>query len=116
MQGIGELPIWRAGWGSPTARERVNAYIGDGDRTTAGSAAYGAANRESNKTCKAMAATYPQRSGQAVTFRCVQRDGRQLYAGRSSASNGNSDAAKNLKPQGFAQGESKAGRKWTVDI
>jgi len=116
-EGIGELLDLACGLGSPTAFSNANAYIGVGDSTTAESAAHTGLQAASNKTYKAMAATYPQRSGQAVTFRAVFGGTDANYAWQEfSVANGNSDAAKNLNRKVSAQGTKASGQTWTVDM
>ena len=54
--------------------------IGVGDSTTAESAAHTDLQAASNKTHKAMSATYPQRSGTTVTFQSAFASGDANYA------------------------------------
>jgi hypothetical protein len=56
---------------SPTYINASNAYLGVGDSTTAFSAAQTDLQAASNKLRKGMEATYPTRSGAAVTFRAL---------------------------------------------
>ena len=116
-EGIGELLDLLCGLGSPTAFNNANAYIGVGDSTTAESAAHTGLQAASNKTYKAMAATYPSRSGQTVTFRAVFGGTDANYAWNEfTVANGNSDAAKNLNRKVSAQSTKVAGQTWTIDV
>lgn len=54
---------------TPTFLNNANAYLGVGDSTTAFSAAHTDLQAATNKTRKAMDATYPQRSSNVLTFR-----------------------------------------------
>lgn len=54
-----------------TEFNNANAFLGVGDSTTAFAATQTDLQAATNKTRKAMAATYPQRSGLAVTFRAT---------------------------------------------
>jgi hypothetical protein len=66
-EGIGELLDLACGLGTPTAFSNANAYIGVGDSTTAESASQTDLQASTNKTYKAMSASYPSRSAQTVT-------------------------------------------------
>ena len=70
-EGIGELLDLACGLGTPTAFSNANAYIGVGDSVTAEAATQTDLQAASNKTYKAMAASYPSRSAQTVTWRAV---------------------------------------------
>jgi hypothetical protein len=56
---------------SPTYLNASNAYLGVGDSTTAFSAAQTDLQASTNKVRQGMDATYPIRSGAAVTFRAT---------------------------------------------
>lgn len=56
---------------SPTLLNASNAYVGVGDSTTAFSAAQTDLQATTNKVRQGMDATYPIRSGAAVTFRAT---------------------------------------------
>lgn len=65
---------------SATFLNNANSYIGVGDSTTAFSAAHTDLQAATNKTRKAMDATYPQRSSGALTFRATFGTSEANYA------------------------------------
>ena len=65
---------------SQTVFDNTNAYIGVGDSTNAFSAAHTDLQAATNKTRKAMDATYPSRSGLVVDFRSTFATGDANYA------------------------------------
>lgn len=64
---------------SPTFLNNANAYLGVGDSSTAFAAGQTDLQAASNKTRKAMDATYPQRSGAQLTFRSTFGSGDANY-------------------------------------
>src|SRR3569833_1908993 len=70
-EGIGELLDLFIGAGGTTAFSNANARLGVGDDTTAAAAGQPDLQAAPNKAYKAMASTYPSRSGQTLTFRAV---------------------------------------------
>lgn len=63
-----------------TAFSNANAYIGAGDSTTAFNAGQTDLQATTNKLRKAMDATYPQRSGNVLTFRSTFATGEANWA------------------------------------
>ena len=63
-----------------TAFSNANAYIGAGDSTTAFDAGQTDLQATTNKLRKAMDATYPQRSGNVLTFRSTFATGEANWA------------------------------------
>lgn len=116
-EGIGEVWDLVCGLGSPIAFSNANAYIGVGDSTTAESASQTGLQAASNKTWKAMAATYPQRTSQTVTWRAVFASGDANYAWNEfTITNASSDTGTNLNRKTSTQGTKAAGQSWTIDI
>lgn len=116
-EGIGELWDLVCGLGSPTAFDNTNAYIGVGDSTTAESAAHTDLQAASNKTYKAQAATYPQRSGTTVTFQSVFGSSDANYAWQEfTVANASSGTGKNLNRKVSNQGTKASGQTWTVQL
>lgn len=116
-EGIGEVWDLVCGLGSPIAFSNANAYIGVGDSTTAESAAHTDLQAASNKTYKAQAATYPQRSGTTVTFQSVFASADANYAWQEfTVSNTSSGTGKNLNRKVSAQGTKASGQTWTVQL
>lgn len=102
--------------GAETAFNNANSYIGVGDSTTAAAAAQTGLQAASNKTYKAMAATYPLIASQTVTFRAVFGSSDANYAwAEFTIASGNSDAADNLNRVVSAQGTKASGQVWTAD-
>lgn len=116
-EGIGTAWDLICGLGSPTAFSEANAYLGVGDSNTAESAAHTGLQASTNKLYKAVSAGYPQRSGQAVTWRAVFSGGEANFAWNEfTVANGNSDAASNLNRKVSAQGTKASGQTWTLDL
>ena len=116
-EGIGELLDLACGLGTPTAFSNANAYIGVGDSVTAEAATQTDLQAASNKTYKAMAATYPQRSAQTVTWRSVFGSADANYAWQEfSVANASSGTGKNLNRKVSNQGTKASGQTWTLDL
>jgi hypothetical protein len=100
-----------------TAFNNANSYLGVGDSATAESATDTGLIATTNELYKAMEATYPQISGQGVTFRSVFASGDANWAWNEfTVANGNSDAADNLNRKTSTQGTKAAGQTWTLDL
>lgn len=116
-EGIGEMLDLLIAAGTPTSFNNSNAYIGVGDSNTAESASQTDLQAASNKTYKAMAATYPSRSGQTVTWRAVFGTSDANYAWNEfTIANASSGSGKNLNRKVSAQGTKASGQTWTVDL
>jgi len=116
-EGIGELLDLACGLGTPTAFSNANAYIGVGDSVTAEAATQTDLQAASNKTYKAMAATYPQRSAQTVTWRAVFGSADANYAWQEfSVANASSGTGTNLNRKVSNQGTKASGQTWTLDL
>lgn len=115
-EGIAELLDIACGIGSPTAFSNANARIGVGDSTTAAAAAQTDLQASTNKTYKAMEASYPARSGQTVTWRSVFGSADANYAWQEFVVDNGSGAAKTLNRKVSAQGTKASGQTWTVDV
>ena len=100
-----------------TAFSNTNAYIGVGDSSTAEAASQTDLQAASNKTYKAMSATYPQVSAQTITFRAVFASADANYAWNEfTVSNASSGTGANLNRKVSAQGTKASGQTWTVDL
>ena len=100
-----------------TAYNNASAYIGVGDSATAESASQTGLQAASNKTYKAMQATYPQRSAQTITWRSVFASADANYAWNEfTVVNGSSDTGTNLNRKVAANGAKASGQTWTVDV
>lgn len=110
--GIGLLWDLAIGAGG-TAWNNANARIGVGDSTTAEAAGQTALQAATNKTYRAMAASYPQRSAQKVTWRAVFAAADANYDWREFTVD-NGTIALNRKVQNL--GTKAAGSEWTLDV
>ena len=100
-----------------TAYNNANSYIGVGDSSTAEAASQTALQAASNKTYKAMEATYPSRASQTVTWRAVFGSSDANYAwAEFTIVNANSDTGTNLNRKVSSQGTKASGQTWTVDV
>lgn len=100
-----------------TVYSNANAYIGVGDSTTAEAATQTGLSAATNKTYKAMSASYPQRSNQTVTWRAVFASADANYAWNEfTVVNGSTDTGTNLNRKVSAQGTKASGQTWTVDV
>ena len=100
-----------------TAYNNANSYIGVGDSSTAEAASQTGLQAASNKTYKAMQATYPSRAAQTVTWRSVFASADANYAWNEfTIVNASSDTGTNLNRKVSAQGTKASGQTWTVDV
>lgn len=100
-----------------TAYNNANSYLGVGDTNTAESASQTGLSASTNKTYKAMQATYPQRSSQTVTWRAVFASGDANYAwAEFTIVNASSDTGTNLNRKVAANGTKASGQTWTLDV
>lgn len=99
-----------------TAFNNTNAYIGVGNGTTAAAAGQ-TGLVGTNKAYKPMDATFPQVSGQTVTFRATFGPDDGNYDWREfTVANGNSDSAKNLNRAVENHGSKAQGDTWIVQL
>ena len=99
------------------AFSNTNARIGVGDDDTAASATQTGLQAVTNKTWKAMEATYPQVSDQTITFRSVFGSSDANYAWKEfTVVNTADDTGDNLNRKVSDQGTKVAGQTWTVDL
>lgn len=96
-----------------TAWNNANARLGVGDSTTAEAAGQTDLQAAVNKTYRPMAATYPQRSAQKVTWRAVFQAAHANYDWREFVVD-NGAIALNRKVQNL--GTKAAGSEWTLDV
>jgi hypothetical protein len=94
----------------------ANARIGVGDSSTAEAAAQTDLQAATNKTYKAMEATYPTVSGQTITFRSVFGSGDANYAWNEFVVDNGATAGEALNRKVSAQGTKASGQTWTVDV
>jgi len=114
-EGITELLNLLIG-NAATAYSNANAYLGVGESNVAESAAH-TGLQGATLTYKAMEATYPQISGQSVTWRAVfgsaeaNNDWNEF-----TVVNAATDAGDNLNRKVSAQGTKASGQTWTLDL
>ena len=114
-EGIGAHLLLLTG-GSETAFNNANARLGVGDSTASEAASQTDLQAASNKTYKAMAATYPLIAAQTVTFRSVFASADANYAWQEFVVDNGSGAAKTLNRKVSSQGTKASGQTWTLDL
>ena len=114
-EGIGALLLLLTG-GAETAFNNANARIGCGDSSVAEAATHTDLQASTNKTYRAMAATYPQISGQSVTFRAVFASGDANYSWQEFVVDNGATALKTLNRKISNQGTKISGQTWTIDV
>lgn len=115
-EGIAELLLLLTG-GVATAYSNANAYLGVGDDATAEAATDTGLLATVNKAYVAMEATYPQISGQTVTWRSVFGSAVANFDWREfTVINASTDAGDNLNRKTSSQGTKASGQTWTLDL
>lgn len=100
-----------------TAYNNANARLGVGDSATAESASQTGLQAATNKTYKAMEATYPSRASQILTWRSVFGSADANYDWNEfTIVNASSDTGTNLNRKVSAQGTKASGQTWTLDL
>lgn len=116
-EGIAELLDLLCSLGAPVAFSNANAYIGVGDSAAVEAATQTDLQAATNKLYRAMAATYPQRAAQTVTWRAVFVGADANYAWQEfSISNTSAGTGKNLNRKVSNQGTKTSGQTWTLDL
>lgn len=116
-EGIGAVLDLAAGLATPTAFNNASAYLGVGDSSTAEAATQTGLQATTNKTYKAMSASYPQRSNQTVTWQAVFGGTDANYAWNEfTIANSSSDTGINLNRKVSAQGTKASGQTWTLQV
>jgi hypothetical protein len=115
-EGIQELLDNICGLGTPTKWDNSNARIGVGDSSAAENASQ-TGLQGTNKTFKAMDATYPQRSGQTSDWRATfgASEGNHSWQ-EFTIVNGADDSAKNLNRKCVDKGTKSSGETWTASV
>lgn len=114
-EGIAELLLLLTG-GVAAAYSNTNAYLGVGESTTAEAASQTGLSG-ATLTYKAMEATYPQISGQTVTWRSVFGSAEANNAWQEfTVVNASTDTGDNLNRKVSDQGTKAAGQTWTLDL
>ena len=115
-EGIAELFDLACGLGTPTAFNNASARLGVGDSTAAAAATQTDLQAATNKTYKAMSASYPARSAQTVTWRAVFASADANYAWEEFVVDNGATALKTLNRRVSAQGTKASGQTWTLDL
>ena len=115
-EGIAELWDIVIGAGTPTKFDNTNSRLGVGDSTTAEAASQTDLQAATNKTYKAMSASYPQRSAQTVTWRAVFASADANYAWNEFVIDNGGTALKTLNRKVSVQGTKASGQTWTLDV
>lgn len=102
--------------GAETAFNNANARIGVGDSTTAAAATQTDLQAVTNKTYKAMDATYPQVSGQTVTFRATFGTADANYSWQEFVVDNGAVALKTLNRKVENHGTKASGDTWVVTL
>lgn len=115
-EGINALWTLVAG-GSETAFNNANARLGVGDSSTAEAATQTDLQAATNKTYKAMDASYPTYgTSQKITFRSTFGSGDANYAWNEFTVDNGSVALKNLNRKVSAQGTKTSGQTWQLSL
>ncbi len=116
-EGLQELIDVICGLGTPTKWDSSNARLGVGDSNVAENAAQTGLQAASNKTYKAMDATYPQRNGQTAEWRATFGGDDANYAWEEyTVVNAASDMGKNLNRKVTSKGTKSSGETWTLSL
>lgn len=116
-EGLQELIDITIGAGTPTKWDNANARLGVGDSNAAESASQTGLQAASNKTFKAMDATYPQRSNQTAEWRATFGSSDANYAWEEyTVVNAASDTGKNLNRKTASKGTKASGESWVLSL
>lgn len=99
-----------------TAYNNANARLGVGDSAGAEAATQTDLQAATNKTYKAMEASYPSRTNQTLMFRSVFGSADANYAWNEFCVDNGAAGAKTLNRKVSAQGTKAAGQTWTLDL
>jgi uncharacterized cupin superfamily protein len=116
-EGLQELIDIICGLGTPTKWDNTNARLGVGDSNTAEAATQTGLQAATNKTYKAMDASYPQRSNQTAEWRATFGTSDANYAWEEyTVVNAASDSGKNLNRKISSKGTKASGETWTLSL
>ena len=101
---------------SVTLFNNANAHLGVGDSSTAFAASQTDLQAASNKVREAMDATYPQRSGNVVTYRATFESADANFAWAEFGVFNAAAAATMLNRKVSAQGTKTAGQEWELTV
>jgi hypothetical protein len=116
-EGLQELIDIICGLGTPTKWDNTNARLGVGDSNTAEAATQTGLQAATNKTYKAMDASYPQRTNQTAEWRATFSSSDANYAWEEyTVVNATSDSGKNLNRKISSKGTKASGETWTLSL
>jgi uncharacterized cupin superfamily protein len=116
-EGLQELIDIIVGAGTPTKWDNSNARLGVGDSNAAESASQTGLQAATNKTYKAMDATYPQRTNQTAEWRATFGSSDANYAWEEyTVVNASTDTGKNLNRKIASKGTKSSGESWTLSL
>lgn len=116
-EGLQELIDIICGLETPTKWDNSNARLGVGDSNVAEDASQAGLQAASNKTFKAMDATYPQRSGQTAEWRATFGIDEANFAWEEyTVVNAADDTGKNLNRKVTSKGTKSSGETWTLSL
>lgn len=116
-EGLQELIDIICSLGTPTKWDNSNARLGVGDSNTAESATQTGLQAATNKTFKAMDATYPQRSNQTAEWRATFGSTDANYAWEEyTVVNAADDSGKNLNRKVSSKGTKASGETWVLSL
>jgi hypothetical protein len=116
-EGLGELIDLICGLGTTTKWDSANARLGVGDSSTAETATQTGLQATTNKTFKAMDATWPQRTNQTVEWRATFGSTEANYNWQEyTVVNAGSDTGKNLNRKVADKGTKVSGETWTLSL
>jgi hypothetical protein len=116
-EGLAELVDIICGLGTPTKWDSGNARLGVGDSNAAESPTQTGLQAATNKTFKAMDATYPQRSAQTAEWRSTFGSADANYAWEEyTVVNAADDSGKNLNRKIASKGTKASGESWVLSL
>jgi hypothetical protein len=116
-EGLQELIDLICGLGTPAKWDSTNARLGVGDSNTAATATQTGLQAETNKTYKAMDATYPQRSNQTAEWRATFGSSEANFTWEEfTVVNAADDSGKNLNRKVTSKGTKASGETWTLSL
>lgn len=116
-EGLQELVDIICGLGTPTRWDSSNARLGVGDNSTAESSSQTGLQASTNKTFKAMDATYPQRANQTAEWRATFGSSDANYAWEEyTVVNSADDTGKNLNRKTASKGTKASGETWILSL
>lgn len=116
-EGINNVIELVCGISTPTKWDNLSAYLGVGDSSASTSPSQTGLQAASNKTWKAMDATYPQRSNQTAEWRSTYGSSDANYAWEEyTVVNASDDTGQNLNRRIASKGTKASGETWVLSL